>query len=442
MKSNKDCIMAVIGKTLLIMILMLLPGMFLDIFYRMGIGIWYSWRIVSVLRYCNITYSNSFKILGGSFGVIVSIVSMFLTINNNISERFEKKVFGIPRAELYEGENGIYKYMGRMCLCAPVLMMLFLNLEFCMSGYLVFCYCMLFVVMHYYRYDSSYSRPLDKMVCRIMRDLPREELWTQDTLSAYQLLLECIGQSAEEEGNWQEIESLYLALIDAQQEYDYDKRYLTAFYFYRIVFWGSGRKSRIGLIPMDILIAYLDMLDIEAGADDLLLGKNWPMLWAMMKAAVFEADERELIRFLEYFYDFPRRSGRVLQKTKIYTLDLNIMREQAGILLVLLEYRFIHMPPEDEQFVELLKKAWESGMYAFKYEGYKHTGDRDSTSEIAFADERYDCVFVMRMMAQNMFEEDRAGLEEVLENLMYDCNNDNDSRRSLIANIIRIEIGR
>ncbi len=438
MINDKDNIIIVIVKTLLILALMLLPGTLLDIFYRMGIDFWASWRIVSILRYCNITYSGSFKILSGSFGVIVSIVSMFLTINNNISERFEKKVFGIPRTELYEKETGINRYMGRMCLCAPVLMMLFLNLELCASGYLVFCYCMLFMMMHYYRYDSSYSRPLDKMVYRIIRDLPQTEAWTQETLSEYQLLLECIGQSAEEEGNWKEIENLYLKLMDAIQEYSYDKRYMTAFHFYRIVFWGSERKHQI--IPMEMLKTYLDKLDIEAGINDLILEKHWSMLWGMMKTAVCESDERELIKFLEHFYDFPGRSSKVLQKTQTNTLGLNVMKEQAGIMLVLLEYRFMRMPPEDDQFIELLRKVWEFGIYSFKYEKYKNTSDPNSTQGICFTNERYHCIPMIRMLAQNAFEEDRTGLEMVLENLMHDC--DNDIKKSLIANIITIEIGR
>lgn len=438
MREKRANIVAGMAKVMLVLFAMLLPGILLDIFYRMGVNYWMSWQVVSILGSCKITYGSALKILGGNVGVLVSIVSMFLTINNNISERFEKKIYGVPRAGLYGNVGGFYRYTGKICLCAPALMLIFLNLEFCVSGYFVFGYCMLFMGMHYYRYDSSYSRPLEQMVCRIKRDLPEEGIWTLDTLSEYQVLLECIGRSAEEEGNWAEIESLYIALLDATLEYSFDKRYLIAFHFYQIVFWKSEKKSKV--VPLEMLRTYLDRLDVEAGKTGVIQENQWPVLWGMMRAAVCESGERELIRFLEHFYDFPARGSNVLQKTEEYTLRLSAMEEQAGIMLVLLEYRFKQRPPENLQFIDLLRRAWECGIRSFAFEKYRRSIDLDSSQEVCFSDERYRCLSWVQIFVQSVFEEDKPGLETVLENLMHDC--DNVIKKSFIANIITMEIGR
>lgn len=438
MGKKKGNIAAGVAKALLILFGMLLPGIFLDVFYRLGVNYWGSWQAVSILRACKITYSSALKVLGGNVGVLVSIVSMFLTLNNNLSERFEKKIYGVPRAGLYENAGVFYRNTGKICLCAPALMLLFLNIEFCVSGYFVFGYCMLFMGMHYYRYDSSYSRPLEQMVCKIKDNLPKEGIWTWSMLSEYQILLECIGRSAEEEGNWAEIERLYFALLDATLEYSIDKRYLIAFYFYWIVFWKSEKKSKV--VPLEMLRTYLDRLDVEVGKTGTIQESQWPVLWGMMRAAVCESGERELIRFLEHFYDFPRRGSDVLQKTEEYTLRQSAMEEQAGIMLILLEYRFRQMPPENVQFIDLSRKAWECGIRSFTFEKYRRTVGSDSSQNICFSQERYRCLSWVQIFVQSAFEEDKPGWEIVLENLMHDC--DSDIKNSFIANINTIEIGR
>lgn len=437
MGKNKDKTDRVgIIRTIVLLTAMLVPGMAVDMFYRLAAGWWRTWKIVSWLESCNITYNNAFGILGGSFGVIISMVSMFLTINNNISERLEKKVYGIPRSRLYEEQhtfaNGLFKYLKRMCLCAPVLMMVLLNLKFCVGGYLVFVYCISFLLWHYHRYDRSYSRELafKKTIDVLMKDLPKEGTWTLDTTFNYQVLLENIGKSVEEEGNWKDTENLYYGLIDAVREYDYEKRYYIIFNFYRMVFWRKEKEGRT--FPMDMLLAYLDSLDMELAkaGTNIIKEKYQLVLWAMMRAAVCEAREEELIRFFEKFYDFLGRSRRILEKTGQAALPLKIMEEEAGMLLVLLEYRFRRVMPANMHFVRWLKRVWECGNRCFKFRKDKL---QDNNAEGG-----YECPIWMSGLIGSSFEDDRQALETILANINEDCSSG--STKSVIINII-LEMG-
>lgn len=81
--------------TILLLVLMLIPGIVLDMMY---------WKhqanivncLGSVPRYVKV-YNNAFSILKSNVGVLMTMVSIFLTMNINMAERSEKKVYGIPR---------------------------------------------------------------------------------------------------------------------------------------------------------------------------------------------------------------------------------------------------------------------------------------------------------------------------------------------------------
>lgn len=399
-------------KTLSVLCIMLSPGIVFDIVYWKVDRHWLSWGLFSLLRRWNITYGNVFHILGSNFGVIVAMFSMLLSINNNIFERFEKKVYGIPRAELYPNER-IYRYYKQMCLLAPVLMLLFLNMKFCLSGYLLFLYCACSLLGYYYRHVRSFSKPLDEMVCKLKGSLPRESMWTVEILSEYQIVLENIGRSAGEDANWKEMETLYNRLCEATQNYDPIKRFFIAFYFYRTVFWERAGRSRV--IPMEMLWKYLSGLDSVSGGGLSVPEKEWPTLWAMMRVAVCEADEGELVRLLQWFYDFPGRSGRVLAATGEHGVTSEIQEEEAGMLILLLEYRLQLRLPEGRQIMERLKEAWEHGGYVFMVE----------KSEVLYRIQEY---------IQDPFEEDRNILETAMENLREDYRTG--SRKSLVVNLI------
>lgn len=401
-----------IVKTLTALCIMLLPGIVLDIVYWTGDRHWLSWEIFSLLRHWNITYSNAFHILGSNFGVIVAMFSMLVSMNNNIFERFEKKAYGIPRVELYPHE-GIYRYCKRMCLLAPVLMLVFLNMKFCVSGYAVFLYCACFLWWYYYRHISSFSKPLDETVFKLKSYLPQEGAWDVKILTEYQLVLENIGRSAEEDANWKEIEILYDRLCDATQNYDPLKRYITIFCFYQTVVWRRNRRSHV--IPMEMLWKYLSELDSAVGGAGSVPEQEWPKLWAMMRVAVCESDEGELVRFLQWFYDFPDRSSKVLAETEKDGITSELLEEEAGILILLLEFRIQLRLPKGAQLIEQLKEAW-------GYSGY------------IFLSERNGLIYRVREFSQGPFEEGRNILETAIENLKEDYRTM--SQKSLIANLI------
>ena len=407
-----------IGKTILALCVMFIVGIAVDIFYKIGSRYWSSWGITSWLVRCNITYTNAFDILRGNFGVIVAMFSMLLTMNNNIFERLEKKIYGIPRADLYPNEGiyqWIYLYVRRMCLLAPLLMILFLNLKFCLSGYLVFLYSALFLLWYYYRHISSFSKPLDEATDKLKSHLPKEGTWTADTLSEYQILLENIGRSAEEDGNWKEMEILYNKLCEVAKEYDLLKHYLIVFYFYRTVFWKREKRSRF--MPMKLLRTYLNGLDSILGGCTDIPEKEWPVLYAMLCAAVCEANEDELVKFLQWFYNYSKRSGRVLESTGEQIIQSEVLDKQAGVLILLLEYRVRMRAPESRALIEQLKNAWNRGKYAFE-------------------PGRIDFISKIQVFNQETYEDDCNILETAIHNLREDYTTG--SHKSLMASLVLI----
>lgn len=402
-------------KTLLMLPLMLLAGIILDILYWKGI-IDSSLKMITWLVKWNISYSRALEILGGSFGIVVTILSMYITMNNNILERYEKKVYGIPRAKLKKVEKMSLKYTRRMCLLAPLFMLLFLNINFCISGYWVLGYCIVFLLRHYYRQYSSFSDSLNEVVALLKGQLSRDEAWTREAFSEYQILLECIGKSAEDDNNWTEIEIIYDNLYNETLEYDYVKRYRIYFSFTEIVFWRKEKRNWV--VPMRVLHKYIGNIDINLAGLNNISEDECAILWGMLMPAVCRAEEGELIEFLHYFLNFGKRSIFVLRKTQ-EQIKVSALEEQAGIMLILVEYRLRRQLPETEQIVEQLRVLWEHGRYAF----------RNKESE---------WILKITILVQSSFEENRLILEKAVEEVKDDCCNG--TTRSLIRNIIAMEM--
>lgn len=373
--------------TFFLLMVMLLPGVIIDLIYFMRSENAYAGYIVanlySHLKPYGITYTTAFNIMSNNVGVLLAMVSLFFTMNINIVQRSEKKVLGIPYREVEDiNQNELYKLTKRISYFSPILMLFVLNLRLCVTGYLLFCYCYGFLIMHYYFHASSFSMEWarKKVAKRLVNCLPRDKEWSQDELREYDMFLEGVGRGIEEEGNWKEAESLYDMLDKLSGSYASEQRQMILSHFYKIVYWDRKEKN---------ISAIFRLWNLSMENKDIILAKtkqineyNWVFLWAMLKIILKEAEEKELLLFFEDFLQFKLRSKKTL-KSVGEELPNRVLCEQAGIVIVLLEYRLREKLIEQKDIVWYIRKLVDFGDKVFLFQDYNimHTVEFLSVNE-------------------------------------------------------------
>lgn len=398
------------------LVVMLLPGIMLDNIY---LGNW-KWQLGTKLLDClrklsvfGITHDNAFRILGNNVGVLMTLVSMFLSMNINIAERSEKKIFGIPRKELSAIRNGcIYRCIRRMNYIAPVLMITFLNLSYCVSGYLLFGYCFSFLILHYCIHESSFSREENpkKVAKKLLSYFPTQGKWSDEMILRYRILLESVGKSVEEEGNWQEAEVLFHCLTEMAQEYDDKVKYLVCYYFCQSTYCRQKRRQNIAFTYL--LKTYVEKSDRSATQKD--VGLDWPVFLGILKPFIYESDEEELTQFLRWFLNYADRSREALRRTG-KGIPCNYLDEQTAMLLLLLECRLQQKGMKSGMLEEQIRHIWNNGKRAFFNPG------------VQLKDRIYS-------LKNTIFQGIGESEDEILTNLESDYINN--TKKSLIANIV------
>lgn len=414
-ESKKD-IRKEILLTILLLALMLIPGIILD-------GIYWKCQLdivncsESMPNYVTV-YNNAFIILNSNVGVLMTMVSIFLTMNINMAERSEKKVYGIPRKELYMSKKGlVYQGIGRISYIAPILMVVFLNLSYCISGYLLYLYCYSFLIVHYCIHESSYSKSRNQkaVIAKLEGCFPDTGELNADVILQFQMLLENIAKSVEEDGNWQEIGDLYNKLIQVIPKDDVIKAYVISYNFYNIVYWRENNRRRT--VSMQLLESYIKAMDAsETEAGSALIDVEWSVLWGMLRVAIYKSEESELVEFFCWLFNFPMRSEKVFQKTQKKQSPI-LLKEQVGMILVLMEYRLRHRSLESQRLKEQIKVAWEYGREALW-------------------DEEYNFYAIIQLINEGVKEDDAADIEEIVKDLRNDYRNR--KRNSIISNIILV----
>lgn len=353
--------------TICLLLGMLLPGIFLDGIYYLRDKYYFAERIVSffyyVLKPFGITYTTAFNIMGSNVGVLLAMISLFLTMNINIAQRSEKKVLGISYREIDDiNQNEFYKSTRRISYLAPILMLFVLNIRLCATGYLLFCYCYSFLILHYYFHASSFSMKWtrEKVAKRLIKCLPKEEKWQYDEIQEYDMYLE-------EEGNWRDIEQLYDKLVYLSCNYREKQRQIVLGHFYKIVYWNRKKKNVTAIFRLWHLS--MENVDERIAKNELISEEDWTLLWSMLKIILYEAEERDLLVFIDDFMHLKSRSKRTFRSVGI-ELSPQLLCKQVGVVIILLEYRFRNKLPEEERIVYQVKRLVDYGEKAFTLQNY------------------------------------------------------------------------
>lgn len=421
-KSDKNKFLQ--GEIIAIVILdvMFLFGVILDCGYWGYIKLPLLEIIVNFLRGLSalgITYKGALDILDSNVGVLMTMVSLFLTMGINIAERSEKKVYGILRKELpYSNGRGSYHYAHKINYVAPVLMLFFLNISFCVSGYLLFVYCYYFLVRYYLSHENSYSKEntCSAAAAKLANYIktPSDDIRLDD-LQQYKIQLESVGRSIEDNGDWQDAEELFSKLIENVSWEGVEKKFLVCLYFYRIVYWKrSKRNSTACLQVLKNKVMEADILSVEEKRFEEQL---WPGLWAMFKVVVMEAEEIELEDLFRWMLNYVGRERAVVNRTG-KGLSYEVIAEEIGMILVLMEQRIRCKSLESILLVEQLRVLWDNGKRAFLDDGTKFR-------------------LWIRYLADKQMEENDTALVNIITDLEEDYSVH--SRKCAISNIVFME---
>lgn len=400
--------------------LMMLPGAILDFIYYLRNICFPAGKIVNWARAffqpLGITYTAAFGILNSNVGVLMTMVSLFLTMNINLAERSEKKIYGITYKEIQNVDtNPTYRNMKRISYIAPVLMLIILNLHCCIMGYLLFVYCYGFLIYHYYLHASSFSRKTlrEKVARKLLSYLPVHEQWRADDIQQFDMYLYEVGKSIENEGNWQGVAAVYENLVEFSKPYPAMHKVTIYSHFYRVVYWNQKNPNFMAVFLLWKM--WLDKLDNWIGENEELSEDEWALFWGMMQVVVSDASEEQLKQFFDAFLQFKNRSRSTIQMDG-KRLSNRVLHEQSCAILILLERRMRTSPFQNEELLTYVKALFAQG-------------------ERIFAEENVSAFQVIC----SFYAEDSAQQEEI-SNIIHDFTEDykNQSARSMIRNIIML----
>lgn len=376
------------------MLLMLLPGFSVDILYYLRDYCPVVKRAVHRL-YCifqpwGITYNSAMDIIGGIVGIIVTMVGLFISTNINLFQRSEKNSFGITYKEMQEIVGGkwqkVAKWTKRVSCIAPLMLIPVLNFRLCVTGYLLYVYCCVSVVLQYFLYSSSFSRGEipQKVVAVLLNEVPRDMDWKADGIQRFDMRLMAVAESLKTERNWLEVEILFDVLLRKLENYDLRNQQIAINHFYRIV---CCRQTESMFMVHQLWEMYLEKANCcvlrtagqeEKKEEDAI---NTACFWGMAQAAVYELSEQELEVFIDHFLQF-REQGinaysrcvsdgcfeeqdAIPEDKTDRDLNRKILNRRSCIFLVLLEYRFRKKYLLSEQLartVVQLKKFGDCGL--------------------------------------------------------------------------------
>lgn len=293
----------------------------------------------------------------------MTTISIFLTMTINIANRREQKVFGISRSKLSGTRMEVlYTWMRRWNCLSPILMIVFINISFCLSGYMVFFYCYLFSVLHYYRHRNSFKREKDReyLVNKIVQyndfdNNGKEKL-------EYSLLLENMRKSIIKEGNWEEAELLFEEILMQLKNVEMINKHRTCMFFYEKIYWTDNSYEYIAFNFMKNYLEKwekdnVDYLDGEA--------KEWYILWGLLKNTFRWANESYIIDFLGWILEYPKRGNKIYQKSE-GKVPLSVFEIEWEMCIIALEYRFQYVEIKSDVLVHMIKKLWYLGENIFR----------------------------------------------------------------------------
>ncbi|MDD6072038.1 MAG: hypothetical protein PUC12_14705 [Clostridiales bacterium] len=341
-------------------ILFLVLGLGIDLTYSGRIDCSFLQRVINALKEILIpigcSYHKAGEIISGSMGISFTTLSLLLSMGINLSNRFEIKIFGIPRWELgVSAAHKMYNWFRVLIYVFPFVMLICVNLEFYVLGHLVLAYSMIFLIVEYMLIIRSYkwNKNIDFTVTKLIKVFENKNNKNISNYSEYQVWLEEIRLGIEKSDGWEKAEQLYEHFVQRVSEFRDEKCYISSYFFFDIIFC-KGKQPELNDSALRCIKSYICQLYDRNN-------KKWNevVFCSLMKVAFRYWDEAQIYDFLKWFLDYTNRSeGGDINKIRFIEAEQVI---QINILLVMIEEWKSHQKKYNGLLNSILNVMWFQG---------------------------------------------------------------------------------
>lgn len=312
-----------------------------------------------------ISRTKALSVLGSNLGVLVTMLSVMLNMGISIKDRLENKVFGIPRKDLVsDNEQTELKIIKTSVYFYPVLMILFLNKNFCASGYIILIYNYLILIFNYYSAIKSYDtkKSFRDVICTLLSCVEDDDLVNERHLMEYQSMLGDVRRGIDKEDGWRNAELLSIMFFKKIMGFDYQKCYILSYYYIDGIF--SAQEDYEELRFTKTWISEMLVEKLEKAEE---WNKQQLILWSILNRLFLKWKEDVVISFLVWFLDFSWRSIQIKQLGNKRDMRQE-MKKQAGIVLIFTEsWLKININSiKSIQYSQNLYHLWEFGCGIFR----------------------------------------------------------------------------
>lgn len=391
---------------IIIWLFLLIPGILLDLTYQGVIQCKILVSALDVIRgfgKVGLHYAPMFSFLDNNVGIIVTMVTLFFTMSIHVANRAEGRVYGFSRRELDDllRTNSCAVRSRHLNYLAPILMIIMINLHYCLGGYLVLLWSYYFLMRQYSRYAGSFDqhRYMEGAVRKLTNCFVGG--LTSETLFEFQLTLENFSSGIKVKEEWKNAEGIYGILTNPCTKCKEELYYIYGRYYFENVFCEKGFQGNRNA---------LHMLKKETAACDLRIAEHEEMqkedkflYWGMLVGTIKNLCEEELILFLEYFLAFNMRSIYTMEYIN-KNLPSSILKWQSTMLLTAVEVWLQQNEAENLKLIDKVNLLWYHGRCMIEpecesiFDSFAELPDEtrllfdDSDYQRAFKDIRYDYI--------------------------------------------------
>lgn len=314
-----------------------------------------------------LSYGKANRLLEDNMGILISVFSLMFTMRESISNRHEKKIYGIPKREISKSEvRKSYNRIRCVVYLFPFILLLCINLGLCLAGYLVLVYNFMFLYSEFWLLSRSFNRKNDeKKVVRELLDRAGIKENGKDSISQeYRILLSDVLRGIDESEGWMKAEKLYDEFIYQLKEVEIEKSFGLNFYFVKIIFC-NNKYFDGGMLLEQYAQRYItelyDMFEEEKNRKEAVI------LYAMLQCAIDAWDAERMYGFIKWLLDFRNRSDIGAQyrtKRKKY----KVRAEQCAVMLLMLECWLHNYPLQEVYFESDIGLLWDHGKHIFEEE--------------------------------------------------------------------------
>lgn len=292
--------------------------------------------IIHFLKIIGISRTKALSILESNLGVLVTMLSMGLTIGIDIKNSLESRVFGIPQKELKKKDK--IKNAGIIRVSVyffPLIMILFMNLRFCASGYTVLVYNYLILIFQYRKRTKSQDmvKYCKDVIDKLLSYIEGDHSINEDSLLEFQSFLGDVRRGIDKEEGWRYAEQLSVLFIKKIMEFDCRKCFTLSWFYFDGIFPISRHDD---YEELRFTKMWLRKMLIEEYDDIEEWNKRQLVLWSILSRTFIFWKEELVKSFLDWFCDFANRSIQIKESGNSRSIMLE-MKKQAGIVLIFTE---------------------------------------------------------------------------------------------------------